>query len=128
MNPFDLHAVYREAWASFEALRRLGFASEDIFVQAGESLDAGLVQAPSYQLGVILRAQHKEFIIDCGRIPEEPDAIEATWQRFCKAINDREVSERDLQRVWETSHAREQVVGLLTALTAKGFVFPHVIN
>jgi hypothetical protein len=123
----DYPQVLVDTWAVHEALRRLGFASEDIFVHV-----AGNGEAPTSGpwLFVVLKTQGKEFSIDIGPLGKlSPEEALRTWHVFCEKWNTREFLDSEAQRMYEARFLkRTSAAGLATGLLSKGFVFPRYVN
>lgn len=121
----DFPAVYRDCWALHEALRRLGFASEDIFV-----LLSGNAEQPTTGLWffVVLKTQGKEFTITVRPIEGlGEEEAGAGWTAFVNLVNARTFALTEMQRVYKTRFV-DRVPGpamLVSALLAKGFVLPR---
>lgn len=116
-------AAFGEAWAVFEALRRLGFRSDDIYFQVGGEVSPGV-----WQICVVLRAQGKEFTAIPCAVAGDPDDIEKRWKVFSQRIVDRDVPEEELAKIWEGSQALKNSAQLCIALLNKGFNFNGGLN
>ena len=105
----DIRPAFRNCLGYFEALRRLGFGSEGIFV---------------FMLGgaacVMLRAQGKEFVCAAGPIDIPKESFVGEWEKVANALNSREIPEGDLQRLYAESEAFTDSVGFMAAMIAKG--------
>jgi len=111
----DIPACLREALAAHEALRRLGFRAEDIFVAYHAN-----------GIFVELHAQGMEFSVGCGMC--EPwitqEKFVELWTRAANAWNDdAQMSSTTRRRIYEESHVRNNGARLVVALVDKGFVF-----
>jgi hypothetical protein len=104
--------LYREAWAVHEALRKLGFASDQIFMHRNP--------APDNMLLVVLRHQGKQLATTIGRVG---DGWEAEWGDFVNYANDA-ANEPELLEIYEASWVRQQYVPLLLKLSEKGIKPP----
>ena len=102
-----------------EAYRKAGFAADDIYCELAESLRAGGVLS----CFALLRAQGKEFRIECGPTGD-PDAFHAEHQRITQAVVDHEVSLEDLDRIWQESEAHQHAGLFIAALVDKGILPP----
>jgi hypothetical protein len=105
------HPMVAETWACFEALRRAGFASDDIYV-IGDAGENG-------EVVVQLRAQGKEFNVVLGPSGMPVEEFHAKWTQFCADVQT--ISEVELQEMWDSSHARRNVVQLVASLKVRGF-------
>ena len=104
-------------WVYWEALRRLGFSSDDIFIsvyhEAALEFDV---------CGVVLRTQCREFNINAAKLTRDGEEFIAAWISFCRDVLAKRVGDRELQPVWD---ARPADVMLLPAgLVEKGFSLP----
>jgi hypothetical protein len=107
----------------FEGMRRVGFRSEDIYCEPARS--PGL---PDGQLTVfaLLKTQGKEFRIECGSWPDSDVAgLEEHWRATCAAVNSGELSQTDLDRIWQEGPVYRQAVEFMLALDAKGIRPPE---
>lgn len=105
------HPLIVETWACHEALRRAGFASDDIYV-IGDAGETG-------EVVVQLKAQGKEFNVVLGPRGMPLDEFHAKWKQWCVDIQT--IAEDELQQMWDSSHARKNVVPLVAALKMRGF-------
>lgn len=121
----DYPAVYRDCWALHEALRRMGFESEDIFVVC-----SGNAAEPTTGewFFVVLKTQGKEFTITVRPIETLTyDEALAGWTAFVTLVNARTFSLTEMQRVYKTRFL-DRFPGpsmLVSALLAKGFTLPR---
>lgn len=97
----------------------LGFRTADMFFAIDE---AGKV-------GVVLKAQDKEFSTVCGII-ERGDVVQQRFLKQWVELVDSlpQQTEADLKAAWEQSRAYQQKVDAMMALRMKGFVFPRLAN
>lgn len=112
-----------EAWAVFEALRRLGFSSDDIFFQVGGEVSRGM-----YQICIVLRAQNREFTAIPCAVQGDPEEIEQQWLQFAQAVVNGTVAETELSAIWKNSQALLGAASLCAALLRKGFSFNGALN
>ena len=103
--------VLMKGLATFEALRRLGFESDDIYY----------AMTPDFQgdyFVVQLKTQGKVFTITVGEVDR------ATWvDRWTDAGNWwNNATDTEMDYVWQRWHPPNE---LIAALLAKGFVFPY---
>jgi hypothetical protein len=111
--------VLQEAWAMHNLLGCLGFQTKDMFFAIDED----------GQVGVVLRAQDKEFSTICGII----ERGEIVQQRFCKQWLELVESlpgqaDVDLREAWEQSRTYQWKADAMMALRQRGFVFPRLAN
>lgn len=103
--------VMVEALCYHEALRRLGYAPNEIYV----SVDAG-------KMFVILKIDDSgnRFMVSVGKIAKvSPEIFKREWAAACDAWNNSPASE--LEKVFSGSVALANAFDLSAALVAKGF-------
>lgn len=106
--------LFREALAVHEALRRLGFSADDIYIAR-------------YRHGEVqmhLRTQGLEFTYDCGTTEMSPEAMLAAWEAAAGEWN--KVPPAEIDRALDESFVGQNFVNLLVILKMKGFVLPSV--
>lgn len=104
----------RLTWRWWEAMRRLGFTADQLFVVVAANAGLGGVLTSF----VKLRHCGAVFKVGAARTPD-PDAFAAEWDRFGRAIVAGEVPEATLRSWWDAGE-RIDAVGLGVALLAKG--------
>lgn len=111
-----------KAWSYYEALRRLGFAADDIFAQAHQEPVAGVLM---HMFAVGLYTQGNEFVVNCGAFvtEEEAQAVCAEWGEFAGQLPD--FSEPELIEVFKASEPWRTSAQFVLALRLKGFVIPN---
>jgi hypothetical protein len=118
--PKPLH----EAYALFQALRKLGFATEELSVGFDYVVGVG-----HDMLYVQLRTQGKTFVAGAGALPgvSKAQALEG-WDDYCKEAG--EATEVVLKRVLdETSMRHRHALGFLVArLKKQGIVVKSMQN
>lgn len=107
-----------ETWAAFEALRRLGFSSDDIFFHPAAVDPVSKEEG----MGVLLKAQGKQFAIFIGPHGLPPQQLGNQWQEFVSELQRRENDE--LARRWTESKMSKASVDFIKALLDKGFYIP----
>lgn len=104
-----LEQVLNEALASFEAYRRLGFPSEEIFF----IMDATNVF-------MVLKTQGKEFTIVCGpRGDLEGNQIIDEWNKRANAWNGT-MTTMEREEIWTSSFVANHCGSLIDGLLHKG--------
>lgn len=126
-NPGDYPDAVKECWAVHEALRTLGFSSDDIYVASGH--DGWQAMNPP-ALFVILRAQEKEFIVTLGTYESDSEIEVALsqWTEFATRFNSGEFDKTKMERIFDDSNVVKNKVQFVMALTGKGFSFPAGAN
>ena len=112
-----LPAPAREGLAVFEALRRLGFGADDIYMAWHPNAVA-----------IEVHAQERQFVITCGAPGMGPVQFEKVWRRAAALWNGTEPGMTTAAR--EAIYASSQVLAgdgreqLVLRLLAKGFKMP----
>jgi hypothetical protein len=101
-------------WTIHEALRRLGFPADDIFVHAD----------PFGVVAVELRTQGKSFSIVVGQSGLTQAGFVGAWYDFAVALGSNKVPQEILVTHWDESRAKHDV-SFVTALLTAGFTFPR---
>lgn len=107
------------SWVAFEALRRLGFLSEDIYFMASEKDDY-------IELAVQLKTQGKEFIIGIGGLRIKAEQLQAEWAAFFDSL--KSYSNERLQIYWDSSSLAQDPTPFLKKLLDAGFQIPNNRN
>ena len=119
MNFGSVSDTMKEMLCCHEALRRLGFAAEDIF-----AFYASIETTPKKVGGVELRAQGKSFALSCGVTDLEPQVFADTWTNLVNAFNTKEIGDDEMDQCWASSMIYDRWPYLITALAERGFKFP----
>ena len=119
MRLADVHPVLKEMLAVFEALRRLGFPADDIFV-VPEAIEYGSDRVVP---ATLLRTQGKEFAITAGD-PYPKEKFVDDWEAAGKLWNAGKDSERGA--IYERSIIKRKGCSLLLALEKKGITPPCI--
>ena len=106
--------AFREACATHEFLRKLGFESENIFLHLN----------PDGNLMIVLMDQVKLFAIIVGRIDLTLEELTIKWTELLDKIASHEVSNQELDGVWTDSFVFSRKVEAVAALVNKGFILP----
>ena len=107
---------YKEALATFEAFRRLGIPSDDIFFRVGNVIGYG----PN-TLYVEAQQGERTFVVTIDRfLTESPEEIVAMGRAAGEAWN--AAAEHETQTIIRNSKIFRQGVQLVLAMVEKGFV------
>jgi len=106
-------ALVIEAWCVYEALRRMGFPSDSIYV--GERADRTIF--------VRVTATGQAFVVDVGTAPDTA-AFLTEWRVFCRAMIDKSIDEDTALSWWNASKARREAGMILAAIIRKGLRAP----
>ena len=108
----DFPQPVKEALAYHEAFRRLGFPADDIFFAVSPK-----------EAQVQLHSQGLQFACGVGLLPARYKTQAAStklWAQACEVWN--AADNKDIcESVWNFSHAKREIVGMLAAMTDKGF-------
>lgn len=104
----------REALACFEAFRRLGFESKDIYL---------VIQPWGYGCG--LQAQGIRYLVPCGDLSAGENAITQRWKEMVTRWNT-DGSDRWREQVWRGSIISSRCLDFVTKLVGAGFALPAV--
>ena len=119
MNLSSYHEAYRESLAVFEALRKLGFDSKDIFFLVAETPTGELKQ-----VAIVLRAQEKEFTAVTGILKGTVEEIQRTWAELAELLSTGKIPQDQLDKSWQKSMVFLHKTEFVLALTRKRFRFP----
>jgi hypothetical protein len=86
MRYSEISPTMRAFLGAFEAFRKMGFLSDDIYCVVSRSVRLG----GALGAFAVLKTQGKEFSIDCGPVTSEKDAGEE-YQRVSKAVSAGEI-------------------------------------
>jgi hypothetical protein len=116
-----------EAAAVHDALRRLGFARDDILVgtakvelPSGETVDRSLF--------VQLQTQGQKFTMNIAPWPDDTDLAQE-WAKIAKWV--RTAPEEDLTRLWTTSTIGGNVAALMRladGIRSRGIIIPALAS
>ena len=118
MKVADFPPVVREALAVHELFRRLGFRSEDIYIEFYDKLK---------EVAVLLKAQGTDFrVFIGGSAPYTHEQFRALWLKSIAAVN--AMSDEEAAPIWEGSKVRNECIQIAERLLAKGLVPPRFLN
>lgn len=124
----DIPPLYRSVWSVYEALRKLGFADEQVTYISGQTLlPDGSVSANDW-LSVVLTASERTFTIVVGPLDRSFGDAQAMLESVRMAIGARRVSEPDLLRMWNESKmaSLEYFTRFTEAIVAFGIDIPEL--
>lgn len=114
----NMHPAIRESLAAHEALRMLGFQSEDIYLMIQKHPETEQL-VPT----VILKTQGKQFYITTGIWDRPEEEFYSEWDAACQAWNET-LTKPEMDEIWYGSVVQQTPVQLVMALRAKGIVCP----
>lgn len=120
MSPLDYPQVYLDLYAVHQVFMRLGFEPDEIFVAVRDVININKKNV----LCASLQTQGKEFIFTLDSLGEDIITKEVydKWTSFVEAITASTFEVK--QQVYERSRLVGQEIGIIEALTIKGFKFP----
>lgn len=125
MSPLDYPQTYIDLYAVHQVFLRLGFEPDEIFVAVRDVINLNKKNV----LCAVLRTQGKEFIFTLESLGEDfiEREIFAKWTSFVEEIS--ASTQAVKEAVWDKSKLGQDksfMLGLVAALTQKGFTFPYV--
>lgn len=121
MTLLELKPIWKEVMACFEALRRLGFSSDDLYMS----------RAPDGRLGMLVRSENYLLIANPpgenafafkGRPDDE---IEKEWREAASLWNAAAADDKaEVRSLWESSSIYRQGVFLAMDLKRHGILIP----
>lgn len=109
----QIDPAIRHCYGVHEAFRKLGFASDDIFI--------GAIHGIAW---VVLRTQGKEFKVGAARTCRTQKEFEGLWTKTAQAIVDGKVHNDVLNRMFLEASEVKDSVRFVAAILAKGIVLP----
>lgn len=118
MTKMPNHGVIKEAFSVHFALRELGFNTDEIaFVVGPSGKDANAMHCFCEVI-----QKESQFLVDCGKIGEEPKTFLDKLEKVAEAIQSRKISERELRDTWRNSYVRKNIASLVATMKRAGFV------
>jgi hypothetical protein len=115
----EISPTMRSFVGGWEAFRKLGFRSRDIYLTVGKSFALkGKLAA-----FVALRTQGKEFNLEVGPVASVAEA-HAEYEVVAAAISAGLVPQADLDRMWQESECHQRAADFVIAVHQKGFELP----
>jgi|SRR6185369_8176258 len=127
-----LDEVTRESLALHWAYQKMGFRSEDIFMELALVYDASRVllheKTKDGDLGahVVLKAQGLEYTGGIGAIGRSGEDFEKTWLEAIDWL--KTAPEKELLEVWAQSKVRTMIPSVVWAMQQKGFRFKPFLS
>lgn len=119
----DYPSYILNAWFLFEAFRRFGFQSKDIYALVTKN-----AEDDNLWFGMLLRTQGKDFLAFVEPV-EDSEAALSGWNAFANRIVEGQFEKQDMQREWnERLAAHEGGTSLAITLIMKGFIFPFPVS
>jgi len=129
MTLTDINPSIREWLFTFEAFRRLGFGSEDIFFECqpqGRVLmaDNTMIEAGKPIIQCVLVTQGKRFAVTLEPVDIPAELIHTAFEAASKLWNESDFDE-ETDRMWRQSLACQRGLQLIMAIQAKGIQIPE---
>lgn len=107
--------MLRGCWTVHEALQRLGFKSDDIFVLMAENI------------AVQLRVDGKSFAVNLGVYPDGSEMFGQRWTIIVEGIRTHSVSDQLLEDSWAQSKFQDDdlSLGFIETIKSKGIEMPE---
>jgi hypothetical protein len=109
----DIHPTFKTALALFNALRGLGFKSDDIW----------FVSTPKDFI-VEIHQGDKEYGIRAGSIDMSQEQCEERWRQISTAVSAGKYSQQSMDKLWEESHVMGNLTKLVFDLVNGGVRIP----
>jgi len=121
----QVRPIIREMLAIHEALRKLGFRPEEIFV-----LVIRLPGQPGDTIGITVRAQGRrcDFPLTRLRPSEAPERLVDEWNETARAIAAGEYRQKDLDDMYASSDVVKNQTKFLLRLLAHGLRWPRSLQ
>ena len=119
----EIPLTLRRFFGGWEAFRKMGFRSDDLYCLVQRSVQLGGRLA----CFVKLQAQGKEFHLECGPV-DDAEAFGRDYDRIAKAIAAGEVAQDVLDRIYGESEPYQRPVEFVSAVLAKGFQPPSSLS
>jgi len=119
MTLSELHPIWREVMACFEALRRLGFSADDLFMS----------RSPDGRMGMYLRSENYLLVanlpgVNAFAFKGRPNAeLEVEWREAASAWN-AAADKPESVLLWEGSSIYQHGPELLMDLLSHGIMVP----
>ena len=121
--------IFIEAWGVYEALRKMGFADDDV------SYIYGPVETPGGErlvaLQVRLETQGLRFVCIVGPLEESLEKSSEIMMAFAAAIADGTIDDASLRRLWQSTRIGSSTgafSSLGSSIVAKGFFLPALVG
>ncbi len=117
---FEVAAMLREALCCHEAFRKLGFVSDQLYLESGLSLSGSGVR----HVFVTIKTIPDDFRVWVGTTERTVTELAAEWTAAVEAFNTG--SEEELQALWDASIASQNLKVLAVTIAAKGIRIPAI--
>jgi hypothetical protein len=126
----DVPPLYRDTWATYDALRRLGFRDEQISHVASNVVMADGRVLDGEQIVVVLTADCRDVKFTIGPLDRPFEEARTLLEAVRLAIADGSLDDRTLLRLWDESPlGRIQVFEAMTlTVMQKGITIPVFQN
>ena len=122
----DLHPTIRMLIGCHEGLRKAGFPSDNIYVDACRAPGIAADEVMCFSL---LKWRGKEFRIGCGTWKrDDAEGLQRQWTDACVAVRDRLLPQEDWDRCWQESFIFKEPIEFLLRLKKKGITPPRGVD
>ncbi len=121
MKLLELHPIWKEVIACFEALRRLGFTADDLFLSRSPDGRMGMLARSANYLLVANPVGEDAFVFKGRSDPE----LQAEW-REAAALWNASADKPDSMELWEGSTIRRHGIDLIMDLHRHGILVPAI--
>ena len=126
MKPDNLEDVIHLALGAHEALLRVGFEPDDVFIVINNNMKEPPEMVGLSQVLVELKTQGKEFSFGCGAAKEDKSTIAAAWKSGVVEYNDRSaVGVAFRKAIWDAFSLKYGGFDLVVAIMNKGIEIPR---
>lgn len=115
----EISLTMRSFVGGWEAFRKLGFRSRDIYLMVSKSYQL----KGAFAAFVALRTQGREFNLEVGPVSSVAEA-HAEYEVVAAAIAAGLVPQADLDRMWQESECHQRAADFVLAVHQKGFELP----
>lgn len=120
-----------EAWSIYEALRRLGFADEQIRTAVGPAINPVTNEFSNKMVYVQLRTMGQTFVYAVAPADLPFETVRDELERLRTDISKRVVSDKELRKLWKSTEMGSDEAKFLTMgalLLSKGIRVPVMEN
>jgi hypothetical protein len=119
----SIQAIVQEAWAGHEALRRLGFPSDDIYIVFGVCAPAGTMYQGEECVAVLVKQGTLDFVFTIAPV-RDVALFAKRWKKFIEDVNAKAFPASQIAMAYEESFVARHFDEMITAIKAKGLSIP----
>ncbi len=118
----EIPATLRQAVGCWEGFRKMGFSAGELYLEIGPTADDTL----RIVFMTLKSRRGRIFRVGVGSwLTAQEDALAEQWRALCAAVTGGQVSQTDLDRIWEESFVCKDKVGFAMVLVARGLTPPR---